>query len=426
MVKQVGKNLLIMEMIMTRSDLIITMLDNIVNRINLSAEWRQDYETAKSIGLHDVVEYCATITKKPYAKVIEDIRSYVNNQDNMDEDLSYPQCYTLSVKNNQAQKRKFKKLRTDSDPYVCTLDVFGNNRNISITDDNWVVWERIWCSIANDATEKNKFWRELSSSNRSLIYIQTSEPNITPARKWNIYSYAYLKYINENKFPIPDILRESDNFSIVRPLSFNNNAKYDQFLDVYDVLNEVKHSDDTLTRFLKVYQVLELLAYRKEFQELIKEHVQHRYPIVRKIASLTDSFKKSEQKELSNLFSDCFSEIGERLDPLAADGTRTISISYLTPQCLDYIKKIYKVDADLDVRHPKYSTVLISKIVYQLRCSIVHNKETEFHYTYNNLEEYKAIVPLIKKLNELLLSYIVEIINQGNLLVYSHEKLNLY
>ena len=93
---------------------------------------------------------------------------------------------------------------------------------------------------------------------------------------------------------------------------------------------------------------------------------------------------------------------------------------------MDYIKEIYKVDADLDVRHPKYSTVLISKIVYQLRCSIVHNKETEFHYTYNNLEEYKAIVPLIKKLNELLLSYIVEIINQGILLVYSHEKLNLY
>lgn len=426
MVKQIGKGLLTILMLMTRSDLIKTLLDDIVNRISPSAEWLQDYETAKNMGLNDVVEYCASINKKTYRKVIEYLRQFVDNGGEMESELSYPQCYTLSVKNNQAQKRKFKNLRTDSDPYVCTLDVFGDNRNISITDDNWVVWERIWCSIGNSVAEKNKFWKELRSTERSLIYIQTAEPDMTPAKKWNIYSYAYLKYINENKFPIPNILHESGDFSIVTPLSFNNNAKYDQFIDVYDVLNEVKHSNDVLTRFLKVYQVLELLAYRKEFQNIIKEHMQHRYPIVRKIASLTDSFKKNEQTELSNLFGDCFLDIGERLDPVAADGNRTISVSYLTPQCTDYIKKIYKVSVDSNARNPKYSTFAISKIVYQLRCSIVHNKETEFHYTYNNIEEYKDIVPLIKKLNELLLAYIVEIINQGNSLVYSHDKLNLY
>ena len=122
---------------MTRSDLIKTLLDDIVNRISPSAEWRQDYETAKSMGLNDVVEYCASINKKTYTKVIEYLRQFVDNGGEMESELSYPQCYTLSVKNNQAQKRKFKNLRTDSDPYVCTLDVFGDNCNISITDDNW-------------------------------------------------------------------------------------------------------------------------------------------------------------------------------------------------------------------------------------------------------------------------------------------------
>lgn len=410
---------------MTRYDLIMTILDDIVSRVNLSEEWKQDYETAKSIGLHDVVEYCATITKMPYAKVIEDLRSYVTKQDEMDNDLSFPQCYTLSVKNKQAQKRKFKKLRTDSDPYVCTLDVFGNNRNISITDDNWVVWERIWCSIANDATEKNKFWRELSSSNRSLIYIQTSEPNITPARKWNIYSYAYLKYINEDKFPIPYELQASELSPIYPILNYDGRAKYEQFFDVYDVLNEVKHSPDILTRFMKVYQVIELLAYRMKFQELIKEHIEHQYPIVRKIESLTDRFKKNEIDEIVNLFKTQFTNIANQLDPQIGQ-LYPAGQTYLNNECLRFINEKYYIGTAGNGVHPTYSSQKIGEIVYKIRCSIVHNKETEFHYTYNNLEEYKDIVPLIKKLNELLLSYIVEIINQGNSLVYSHDKLNLY
>lgn len=412
---------------MKRSELIMALLDDIVNRISPTAEWHQDYEIAKSIGLREAVDHCALIAKKTYAKVIEYLQNYVNtlNDLNQDEELSTPQCYTLSVKNNQAQKRKFKKLRTDSDPYIFTLDIFGDSSHISISDNNWAVWERIWCSIANDATEKNKFWRELSSSNRSLIYIQTDEPDITPAKKWNIYSYAYLKFVNDGKFPIPEELHASELSPIYTPLNYNGLAKYEQFFDVYDVLNEVKHSPDELTRFMKVYQVVELLAYRMKFQNLIKEHIEHQYPIVRKIESLIDRLKKSEMDEIVSLFKTQFPNIANQLDPQVAQ-THPAEQTYLNNDCTRFIDEKYGIGTTGNGVHPAYSSQKIGEIVYKIRCSIVHNKETEFHYTYNNLEEYKDIVPLIKKLNELLLAYIIEIINQGNSLVYTHDKLTLY
>lgn len=424
MVKQIGKGLLTILMLMTRSDLIKTLLDDIVNRISPSAEWRQDYETAKSMGLNDVVEYCASINKKTYTKVIEYLRQFVDNGGEMESELSYPQCYTLSVKNNQAQKRKFKNLRTDSDPYVCTLDVFGDNRYISITDDNWVVWERIWCSIGNSVAEKNKFWKELRSTERSLIYIQTAEPDMTPAKKWNIYSYAYLKYINENKFPIPDVLQASELNPIYQPLIYAGRAKYEQFFDVYDVLNEVKYAPDMLMQFVKIYQVLELLAYRYKFQELIDSHVRNHYPIVRQIESMTDKFKKGEQEQLEIFFKEILIDIEKKLDPEMAGGGYPAVPDYLNASIVNYFKQNYKINTAGG--RPVFSNKNVADIVYKIRCGIVHNKETEFHLTYNNIEEYCVIVPLIKKINELLLAEIIKMIVDGSKLVYVDKNLTLY
>ena len=411
---------------MKRYDLLKILLDDIVNRVNPSENWRQDYEIAKSGELRNVIAHCATITKKPYATIIRDIQTLINNPDGFDEeqDLFFPQCYTLSVKNNQAQERKLKNLRTDLEPYVCTLDVFGDSRNISITDENWVVWERIWCSIGHDATERNRFWKELRSRKRTLIYIQTSEHNITDVKKWNIYSYAYMACVNKSKFPLPAEIEKSSSAILYPGLAYNMNAKYDQFFDVYDVLNEVKYAPDLLTEFVKIYQVLELLAYRHKFQKLIESHVQKHYPIVRQIESLTDKFKKNEQEEFETFFKKILNGFENKLDPKDVGGAYPAEPDYLNADVKDYLRIHYGVNTS-GVR-PVYTIKNVADIVYKIRCGIVHNKETEFHLTYNNIDEYRVIVPLIRKLNELLLVVIMELINEGNTLVYVGKNLELY
>ena len=417
---------------MERGRIIIAILDDIVQSLDdrhlITPVWLEAYNDDKEISATHAIYRCSdgAITEEPYSGIVAYLRHWADTE-GIDDNVDIVQVpyYTLSVSNSEARKRKYKALYTKSDPYVVTLDVFGSPNHITLDDTKWKLWERIWAAIIVNANERERFWQELLNNQRSVIYIQT-DLNRIKSKLWNIYAYAYLSVVNENKFDIPSVLNAQNPYTICSPLSYKRMAKYDQFFDVYDVLNEVKHSTDILTQFMKVYQVLELLAYRRKFQELIKEHLEHQYPIVRKIESLTDSFKKNEKKELKELFVKCFPNIQDKLDPRDSHSRRyTAGSAYLTPNCCEYLKLKYEISYR-KTGHPKIDTGNISDLVYGVRCSIVHNKETEFHFTFNNVEEYKDIVPLMDKLIEILQIEILELINKGSDLVYTHDKLPLY
>ena len=77
---------------------------------------------------------------------------------------------------------------------------------------------------------------------------------------------------------------------------------------------------------------------------------------------------------------------------------------------------------------PYYAPTQMADIVYQIRCSIVHNKETELHFTYNNISDYKDIINLINTLSIKLSEMIVSLINDGanTPLTYTNKTLTLY
>ena len=56
----------------------------------------------------------------------------------------------------------------------------------------------------------------------------------------------------------------------------------------------------------------------------------------------------------------------------------------------------------------------IARFIYDTRCSIVHNKEAEFHISYNNYEEYKDIVPLMREVHNQLAKKIWSLMNIPN------------
>lgn len=414
---------------MTRGDLIVKILDDIVSRVNaiipLDADWVNRYNADKLMSEQKAVQCCSTIMQEPYRKIISFIERYVNSEEYTGEETLTPiPVYTLEVPEDSSRRKKFWNLQTASDPYVATLDVFGEVSHINIEGGNWKVWERIWTVIADDAQEKNKFWDDLLRTNRLAIYINTNEPNVSDDVKWKMYSYAYLACVNESSFPLPVDIEKSSSSVLYPGLIYNSNAKYDQFFDVYDVLNEVKYAPDLLTEFVKIYQVLELLTYRYKFQTLIASHMRNHYPIVRQIESMTEKFKKGELDELENFFKDILVGIENRLDPTDASGGYPTVPDYLKTDIVDYLKLNYSINTGGS--RPVYSNRNIADIVYKIRCGIVHNKETEFHLTYNNIEEYRVVVPLIKKLNELLLMEIMELINDGNRLLYLNKNLVLY
>ena len=69
----------------------------------------------------------------------------------------------------------------------------------------------------------------------------------------------------------------------------------------------------------------------------------------------------------------------------------------------------------------------VARFIYDTRCAIVHNKESEFHIQYNNYEDYNDIVPLMRSINAIMAKKILEIINSLTPSIhYQSQKLDLY
>lgn len=70
----------------------------------------------------------------------------------------------------------------------------------------------------------------------------------------------------------------------------------------------------------------------------------------------------------------------------------------------------------------------IAELIYKIRCCIVHSKESEMHFTPDNIEEYKELVPVMTTLIKVIQKEIVNIINDHNRnkLEFSDNKMMLY
>ena len=69
----------------------------------------------------------------------------------------------------------------------------------------------------------------------------------------------------------------------------------------------------------------------------------------------------------------------------------------------------------------------VSRFIYDVRCSIVHNKESEFHMTSINYDEYSSIVPLMCEIMKVVGKKVMETINDENNKIFFPDKtINLY
>lgn len=69
----------------------------------------------------------------------------------------------------------------------------------------------------------------------------------------------------------------------------------------------------------------------------------------------------------------------------------------------------------------------ISRFIYDMRCSIVHNKEAEFHIAYTNYTEYKNVIPLAIEVHDQIMNKIWKLLNQiGNGIEYDKKEIELY
>ncbi len=242
-----------------------------------------------------------------------------------------------------------------------------------------------------DTPEDLKFlWESFLGYHDDKYFLLTNELD-TPESNWRLYSYAYFRFVNENKFERPTILDYNRDI-LSTSLQYNSTNQYEQYFDVYNVMSESKYADDVLSRFLRMYQILEYMAYRRLLADMTKGNIKEN-GFVRNVINKAS---KGATKELE--------EIKNGMRGVLPDLNTIIPQNMITQDMKDFITNRLLISANHD-------NGALWKVVYQLRNNIVHNKESELHFMYANATVYEQGIKLMKLFIEKIEPAIVDVVN---------------
>ena len=417
---------------MTNGDIIKKLLKDIIWRVFPDNEADRNpllttIEESISDAIDDIKEpEIFPQLKRVHKNVIDAIDFYLTIPDYMDHDMTpLPHYFLYSVLDSE-DKTYLLKIVTKESPYVITCSSFRDNTdNVVYLKDSTVVWDAIlslWQTIEPNSEDARDFWTQLSEKHLENYYLAIdgkAEKFDKQSDAWRYFAFAYFYLINEDRFPLPkDLKVEVSKFK--EHLTMAENAKYEQFFDTFNVLNEVKHSTDKLGKYLKVYHVVEQFAYREKFLKLINDKKDKDCSLVRRIETLTDTFKQSETSVIVSSVQKLYPQLAVELNAQIGSAT-----DVLTPACRTFLQQKYDISPEDD---GTFSADSVGSIVYNFRNSIVHNKETEFHFAFNNVSEYKDIIGLLDFITNHLIDSIIQLIekNRLNPLLYRRKTLKLY
>lgn len=267
--------------------------------------------------------------------------------------------------------------------------------------------EFIWSAISGDSDAKKEFWDRCNVKQENSFYIITDEDLSSNEEIWNAYSYGYMLYANSEKYERDSQLNYPKESKFSTTIPYNKGNKYSQYYELFDLISESHYCDDVLRRYLNMYQIIENMCYRRNLAKISRGS---KRGFVRHSIAIASKANKNETDEIVKGITELFPNISVVIDK--AD---------ISPYDL-FLEREY------GILNSSHNDKRIAKIIYNLRNSIVHNKSTELHFSYGNIDEYKVVVGLIKKLIEKLEPKIIDIINDpnNNILEYDGKKMDLY
>lgn len=280
-------------------------------------------------------------------------------------------------------------------------------------------------SIVADKNRQKKLLNELlrkEQENTYIIEVDKSGLGLTKTEAnnfENLYAFALASSMNnKDSIEIPQELVFSWGTNpILVSFDYNKNIVYKEFYDIYDVFNDWLHATDILTAFIKMYQIAEYMIYRSQMVEIVNR-ANIKQSFLRETKNLSAKYVKSERDTIIANFSKLFNSFS--LNPSEV----TASWSFVD----QYFGEANGGGHYLDTTKPQNNIDKgVARFIYDTRCAIVHNKESEFHIQYNNYEDYKDIVPLMRSINDIMAKKILEIINSLTPSIhYQSQKLDLY
>jgi len=274
-------------------------------------------------------------------------------------------------------------------------------------------------------TKVNEYLNFLSSKpdDKAVLLSLSLSPNIA-----NFVSCLYGRFIaSGRKLKSNSLLvypgNSNDNIQAFSSINPNSLIDYSQYFELLDVFNAVNSTNSLVDRFLKVFNLLEYLIYRKYLVALANNTNGSRM-FVRELLDINRSQNSGEK----NIFIESFRELFYSSSSGFNYNLRDFSIEVCKPDFKDFVFKYYKIKVNSNFSVNDIIDISqFAKIIYQLRCSIVHSKETEFHITVTNIKSYEVLIPFlnlfISKTESLIFKMIAQ---QFPLITYSTQHVNLY
>lgn len=340
----------------------------------------------------------------------------------------------IDIDDDVHNRGKIKMFEKHSDKrYSRCLNYFGNSLRIIETSTLYKNRNETYSlecllfieSIVVDKNRQKKLLKELlrkEQENTYIIEVDKSGLGLTKTEAnnfENLYAFALASSMNnKDSIEIPQELVFSWGTNpILASFDYNKNIVYKEFYDIYDVFNDWLHATDILTAFIKMYQIAEYMIYRSQMVEIVNR-ANIKQSFLRETKNLSTKYVKSERDTIIANFSKLFNSFS--LDPREV----TASWSFVD----QYFGEANGGGHYLDTTKPQNNIDKgVARFIYDTRCAIVHNKESEFHIQYNNYEDYKDIVPLMRSINNIMAKKILEIINSLTPSIhYQSQKLDLY
>lgn len=235
----------------------------------------------------------------------------------------------------------------------------------------------------------------------------------------SIYSYIYYKELLQGgKIDLNPNLNFTPSHGATAAL--NANTRYEQYFEVFDIINELNHATDTITRFLKLYHIIEYLVYRRELVE-IEQKARNNRTFIREIHSFSG---KGQSDNEYYILKKNFKKIFEA--EIAAD---EFQLNPLDAQEADFLRKYWSINISPSPgnRFNQRDVESITSLIYRIRNSIVHNKESEFHITTSNPDDYDHVLDLIKKFITILEKQVLDKISADvPVISYQSQHIELY
>lgn len=284
------------------------------------------------------------------------------------------------------------------------------NSAASIEDNVFIAIENIYLSVKDAPVSLNSFLSYIENKN-DYGYIALTNDNANEA--WNLYGYASLCYINEEKFDIPAELAYPANTKFHNSaIVYDSNVPYIQYFDVLNVMNESKHTQDVLGRYLRMYQILEYFAFRIHLVSIANASIRNS-AFVRTTIKEAHRSVNNEEGEFLKMYVQLFPGI---------TSVGILDAAAISPYN-NFLDKNYGIKAG-----DHHCVKKVGRILYKLRNSIVHNKATELHFTYGNIDEYMDGIGLIKLVTVKMEDEIVKLLNDPTRteLKFASSKMPLY